>query len=441
MINAPRGTQDIYGLEAKKWQVIEQVILEVARKFGLSEMRTPEFEHTEVFARENDSSDVVNKEMYTFMDNGNRSMTLKPEGTAGLIRAYISNKLYNNPEPLQKYFYISPVFRYERPQKGRLRIHHQFGVELLGVSSPLVDVEAILIGLEFLRQFDVNDVTIYLNTLGDEQSRENYREALKAHFKPHLDDLCHDCHRRYEQNPLRILDCKIDHDHESIQTAPIMSDYLTQEAKEYFEQVKQLLTDNGVHYVIDERLVRGLDYYTHTVFEVKPNNLDAAQNTLFGGGHYDHLVSQLGGPDVPSVGFGMGIERFLLTLEQEGIDIVEEEPTEVYGIGLGVKAQSAMMKMINEIRQQGYSAQMDMSNRSLKAQFKSADRHQAQVILILGEDELEKGTISLKNTITQEQKVINQSELLDVLNIELLGEQFASLLEELEDVSNDENTH
>lgn len=430
MIKAPRGTQDIYGEEARKWQIIEQTILDVAKKFGLTEMRTPEFEHTEVFARENDSSDVVNKEMYTFKDNGGRSMTLKPEGTAGLIRAYISNKLYNNPEPLQKYFYISPVFRYDRPQKGRFRIHHQFGVELLGVSSPLVDVEAILIGLDFLRQFEVSDFTIYLNTLGDEQSRHNYREALKEHFKPHLHELCTDCHRRYEQNPLRILDCKVDVEHESVKSAPITSDYLTDEAKKYFEKVKQLLTDNNVSYVIDEHLVRGLDYYTHTVFEVKPNNLDAAQNTLFGGGHYDHLVSQLGGPDIPSVGFGMGIERFLLTLEDEGIELLDEESIDVYGIGLGEEAQSAMVKIINDIRIQGFAAEMDVLNRSLKAQFKSADRYNAKVILILGENELKENKITLKNTETQEQQVIGLDELEQVLALEIFG----NILQDLEDI-------
>ena len=440
MINAPRGTQDIYGDEARKWQVIEETIRYIADKFNLTEMRTPEFEHTEVFARENDSSDVVNKEMYTFKDNGGRSMTLKPEGTAGLIRSYISNKLYNNPEPLQKYYYITPVFRYERPQKGRMRIHHQFGVELIGVSSPLVDAECILIGLEFLRQFDVSDVTIYINTLGDEQSRANYRQALKEHFKESLPELCGDCHRRYEQNPLRILDCKVDSEHSSVLNAPKMSDYLTQEAKEYFEQVKQLLDDNHVSYVIDDKLVRGLDYYTHTVFEVKPNNLDAAQNTLFGGGHYDHLVSDLGGPDVPSVGFGMGIERFLLTLEEEQIELLDESSIDVYGIGLGEKAQAAMLKIINGIRQQGYSAEMDMSNRSIKAQFKSADRHQAKVVLILGENELEQQQINLKNQSTGKQLTVPMDELGSVLNMELLGEQFASLLEEME-LDNDEITH
>lgn len=427
---APRGTQDIYGLNAKKWQVIEAEILDIAKKFNLSEMRTPYFEHTEVFNREGDSSDMVNKEMYTFEDNGGRSLTLKPEGTAGLIRSYVSNKLYSEAEPLQKFFYISPAFRYERPQKGRLRIHHQFGVECLGLSSPLVDVQTILIGVYFLKQFGIEDVTIFINTLGDDESRKNYREALKKHFEPHLESLCSDCHRRFQQNPLRILDCKVDHEHESMKSAPKMSDYLTPESKAYFEKVKQLLTNFGIHYEIDETLVRGLDYYSHTIFEIKPNDPTSAQSTILGGGHYDHLVEQFGGPQISSCGFGMGIERFLLALEDEGIDLLQEESLEVYGISLSEKASDKMLSVIHQLRVQGFSAEMDFGQRSLKAQFKSADRLKAKVILILGDDELQQGVINIKNTESKTQQTVKLDELDQVLWPMILGDVLTDLLQE-----------
>lgn len=429
-LQVPRGTQDTYGIEARKWQIIEEKIREITKLYNVSEMRTPIFEHTEVFNRENDSSDMVNKEMYTFEDHGGRSLTLKPEGTAGLIRAYVSNKLFAQPEPVHKYYYITPVFRYERPQKGRLRIHHQFGVEFLGQSSPVVDVEVIALGLHFLKMFDISDVTVYINTLGDDESRENYRAALKEHFKPHLEGLCGDCKRRYEQNPLRILDCKVDHQHPAMKTAPKMSDYLNEESKAYFEKVKELLDNLGINYVVDEKLVRGLDYYSHTVFEVKPNQLDSAQNTLLAGGHYDHLVEQLGGPAVSSVGFGMGLERFLLTLENEEIDILEEEPIDIYGLALGEKASEALSKIIYSLRQQGFSAEMDLGQRGLKAQFKSADRTKAKVLLILGEEELNNQEINIKNTMTQEQKTVKLEDLDETLVFELMGINLSEVLED-----------
>lgn len=423
----PRGTQDIFGLDAAKWRVIEDEIRHLANKFNLEEMRTPIFEHTEVFNRENDSSDMVNKEMYTFEDHGGRSLTLQPEGTAGLIRAYVSNKLFSDPEPLQKFYYISPVFRYERPQKGRLRIHHQFGVELLGLSSPLVDVQTILIGLSFLKHFGITNVTIYINTLGDDESRANYRLALKEYFKDSLGELCKDCHRRYEQNPLRILDCKVDHEHPSLLNAPKMSDYLNEESKQYFEEVKALLTQFDIDYVIDDKLVRGLDYYSHTIFEIKPNASDAAQSTLLAGGHYDHLVEQFGGPQVSSCGFGMGIERFLIALADEEIELVEAQPLDIYGISLSEKSAKKMLEIIHRLREVGYRADLDLGQRSLKAQFKSADRTQAKIILILGDDELEQGIINVKNTNDKTQESIKLDELEQKLLPILFGEMFEEM--------------
>ncbi len=433
--NRPRGTQDVYGQEAKKWQVIEEEIRQLAKKFNLDEMRMPIFEHTEVFNRENDSSDMVNKEMYTFQDNGGRSLTLQPEGTAGLIRAYVENKLYSDPEPLQKFYYICPVFRYERPQKGRLRIHHQFGVELIGQSSPLVDVQTILIGLSFLNEFGIEDVTIYLNTLGDDESREQYRQALKHHFEPVLDELCGDCHRRYQQNPLRLLDCKVDVDHPSMHSAPKMSDYLNEASKEYFETVKKLLDQFNIQYVIDDKLVRGLDYYSHTIFEIKPNRSDAAQSTLLAGGHYDHLVSQFGGPEVSSCGFGMGLERFILALEDEQIELVDEKEIDVYGISLSEKSSYKMLEIIQRLREVGFVCDLDTGNRSLKAQFKSADRSNARVILILGDDELEQGVINVKDSLNKTQTTVSFEDLETHVSETLLGDLLLNIETEMESLN------
>lgn len=413
---SPRGTSDLYGQEIKKWHVIEEKIREISKRYGLSEIRTPEFEHTEVFARENDSSDVVNKEMYTFNDSGGRSLTLKPEGTAGLIRAYVQHKLYNNPEPLQKFYYLTPAFRYERPQKGRTRIHHQFGVELIGQKNPFVDVQAILIGLHLIDSLGISEYNLHLNTLGDDESRNNYRDTLRTYFKPYLPQLCVDCQRRYEQNPMRIIDCKVDRDHPAIQEAPSMRDSLNESSLAYFKSVTQLLDTLEIPYIIDDKIVRGLDYYTDTVFEVISTHKDmGSQSTIFAGGRFDNLVSDLGGPDTSSFGFGMGIERLLVTLEAEGIDLLKDDSIDVYGISLGEQTTSRMLEIVEDLRSKGYSVEMDYFNRSLKAQFKSADRFKPKYILILGEDELQSNTIRIKNTTTQIQEDINQDELLSTL--------------------------
>jgi len=257
---APRGTQDVFGEDVLKWQFLENKAREMCRRYHVSEMRTPVFEHTEVFDRGNDASDVVNKEMYTFEDRGGRSLTLKPEGTAGLIRAYTEHKLFAQGGGVQRYYYIAPNFRYERPQKGRMRIHHQFGVEFLGVESPYVDVEALFLGLDYLNSLGLKKYKVLINTLGDAESQEAYKKALRDHFKEDLPSLCDDCHRRYEQNPLRMLDCKKDKDHPSMQNAPSNDDYLNESSKEYFAKVLAILDAEGVEYEVDRRLVRGLDY-------------------------------------------------------------------------------------------------------------------------------------------------------------------------------------
>lgn len=416
----PRGTNDLFGEEMTQWHLIEERIREFAHLYQLEEVRTPIFEHTEVFARENDSSDVVNKEMYTFEDKGGRSLTLQPEGTAGLVRAVVQHKLYANPEPVQKFFYQVPVFRYERPQKGRLRIHHQFGVEFIGDKNPLVDVQAIQLGIRLTQSFGLKNLKLHINTLGDDESRANYRTVLQDYFRPHLGDLCEDCQRRFEQNPLRILDCKIDGDKPMVKESPKMSSALNKESADYFNEVLRLLDIAEIDYVLDEFLVRGLDYYTHTVFEViSESEKMGSQATVFGGGRYDHLVESLGGPSLSSVGFGMGIERLLVTLEAEGIELTREKNLDVYGISLGSDANQLMMKLADQLRTEGISVEMDVANRSMKAQFKSADRSNAKLLLILGDQELEKGTIRLKNTLTQQQEEVELSQIISAIRKQL----------------------
>jgi histidyl-tRNA synthetase len=307
----PRGTYDILPDEVRKWHAVEEVIRRITQYYRYREIRTPYFEVTAVFKRENDSSDMVNKEMYTFQ-MGRDSYTLRPEGTAGVIRAFDQHKLYGSMELPAKFYYMGPMFRHERPQKGRQRQFTQFGVETIGVKSPLVDAETIALGIDIVKRMGISSVKVQINTLGDDASRAAYREALLAHFAPHLDELCPDCSRRYQQNPLRILDCKVDHDKPALKEAPRLSDYLNEESREYFKQVLEALDGMGIEYEVDDRLVRGLDYYTHTVFEVQSTRPDSgAQATIFAGGRYDHLVEYFGGPEMSGMGFAIGLERLL----------------------------------------------------------------------------------------------------------------------------------
>lgn len=393
----PRGTQDVFGEEIKYWHYIEQQIRQITKEFNVHEIRTPEFEHTELFARENDSSDMVNKEMYTFLDNGNRSLTLKPEGTAGFVRAYNNHKLFATGEPLQKFYYLTPAFRYERPQKGRLRIHHQFGVEFVGVKDPSVDVECILLGLTLCQRLGIKNYKLTINSLGDRESRINYINALKAYLYPHLDKLCSDCQRRYIQNPLRILDCKIDNDLDVLKNVVKINDYLSADAKNYFNRVCNLLDGLGIKYEVNPYLVRGLDYYNDTVFEVVPCDADGSQSTIFGGGRYDSLVSQLGGPDeISAFGFGIGLERLILNLKNSGFVLNNESDVDVYAICLDDSCKLSLLKMILDLRNIGYKCDMDFNNRSLKSQFKSASRLGAKYILIMGSDELNNQSVNVK---------------------------------------------
>lgn len=407
----PRGTQDIYGSDITLWQQFETIVKEQCRRYGYKEIRTPYFEHAEVFKGENDSSDMVNKEMYLFKDNGNRELSLRPEGTKGVIRAFVEHKMYGSADFPVKLFYFGPMFRYDRPQKGRYRQFNQFGIEAIGARSPMMDVEAIALGCAITKEIGIENVVVLINTLGDKQSRDQYRKALKEYFEPYLPQLCEDCQRRFQQNPLRILDCKADKDHPCMANAPKCRDYLTEESKAYFQKVIEGLDELKIPYQIEDRLVRGLDYYTNTVFEAVPLENGSQQATLFGGGQYDGLVQSFGGGDLCGVGFGMGVERMIALASEQNKLLPMENKSDVYVITLGdVNVYGA--KITNMLREAGFSVEMDYLARSLKAQFKSADRQKAKAIVIVGEDEAKNQLAVVKNTMERTQKTVSLNELI-----------------------------
>ncbi len=414
----PRGTQDLFGIEMKKRQKIEELARQFCYVFNYEEIRTPIFEHTEVFKRENDSSDVVNKEMYTFEDNGKRSLTLRPEGTAGVLRSFVENKMYAESDLPKKLFYIGPNFRYERPQKGRYRIHNQFGVELIGGKNPIIDAEIISFGYQFVSALGLKNLKVCINTLADTESRMNYREAMVEHFKDGIHTMCADCQRRFVQNPLRILDCKVDKEHALMQNVPELKDYLNEESQLYFDGVLNALTALEIPYEIDARLVRGFDYYTHTVFEVISVSEEmGSQSTIFGGGRYDGLVEYFGGPSISGMGFGMGLERLSLALDAENIEIVEESSIDLYVMSLDKSVTSVALELANMARFNGFVTEMDYDARSMKAQFKTVDRKMAKVVAILGEDEVKQQMVTLKNIMTKEQVSVGYDQMIQQLDL------------------------
>lgn len=407
----PRGTYDILPEECIRWYEIEALLHRKSRLYRYQEIRTPFFEDTRVFARPQDSSDMVNKEMYSFT-SGSDSYTLRPEGTAGVIRAFDQHKLYGKMEMPARFYYMGPMFRHERPQKGRQRQFTQFGIENIGLKSPYIDAEVIAFGVEILRAAGIVNTKVCLNTLGDDASRKAYQEALRAYFAPHIDAFCADCHRRLQQNPLRIMDCKVDMENPLLQSAPRLHDYLNEESKRYFEEVQKALDQLGISYEIDDRLVRGLDYYTHTVFEVKSTRADAgAQSTIFGGGRYDHLVSYFGGPEMSGIGFAIGMERLLMLMEQEGHAFAMPSDCDVYILSLG-NTQAEALCLAEELRREKLIVEVNLTPRSLKAQFKSAERSKAGLLLIIGEDEVKNGTVVLKKAGLKEQEVIARNDLI-----------------------------
>ena len=407
MITKPKGTYDILPDESPKWAKLEDTIRKICKLFNYKEIRTPIFESSDVFHRDqNDTSDMVTKETYDFKDRSDRCITLRPEGTAGVARAFVENKLYVE-NPVSKLFYMGPMFRYERPQKGRNRQFNQFGVEALGSDSPLIDVEVISLGATLIRALGLKDVTVKINSLGDEESRSAYKNVLINHFSKYKDCLCEDCLNRLEKNPLRILDCKVDRDKDFFKTAPKINEYLNDYSKERFNEVLAGLDLLDLKYVVDDNLVRGLDYYSHTVFELEVNVPEfGAQNVIGAGGRYDNLISDLGGPKTPGVGMAFGVERLLLATDLNGKKLAKPDEIHAYIIALGKKAQMEAIRLNNVLRIGGLSTDMDYLSGSLKAQFKKADKNNAKFTLILGDNELEKGEINIKNNETDEQETI-----------------------------------
>ncbi len=398
MINIPKGTKDVLPAESYKWQFVESVAREVAASFNVKEIRTPTFEATELFQRGvGNTTDIVNKEMYTFLDKGNRSMTLKPEGTAGVGRAFIENGLQGGVLPLKMY-YITPAFRYERPQAGRLREFHQFGVELFGAKGAEMDAEAIMIANTLLKKLGIS-VRLKLNSIGCPECRKQYNEALKAFFAPHLEGLCYDCKTRFEKNPLRLLDCKEEACKQINAAAPSILEYLCEDCAGHFEKVKEYLEIAGVEYEIDARIVRGLDYYTRTVFEFVASGI-GAQGTVCAGGRYDGLIEELGGKSVPAVGFAAGLERLLMVMEQCGVEIPQPQTPTVYFAGMDEQSRKQCFRLCAELRKAGILAEIDQMERSIKAQFKYADKLGVQYVAVIGESELTEGAMNVKNMAT-----------------------------------------
>lgn len=422
-IKAPRGTVDILPKDARKWQFVENKIKGICDNYHYEEIRTPVFEHTEVFSRGvGDSTDIVQKEMYTFEDRGGRSLTLRPEGTAAVTRAFVENKLYGEPNQPVKLFYFAQMFRYERPQQGRMRQLNQFGVEVLGSADPAVDAEVIDLAMTVYKQLGLTSLKLVINSLGDTESRKGHRDALIKHFTPHKEELCKDCQSRLEQNPMRVLDCKVDRDHPSMSSAPSILDYLNDESKQYFEDVKSYLDLMGIQYEVDPKLVRGLDYYNHTAFEIMSEAEGfGAITTLAGGGRYNGLAEELGGPATPGIGFGMGIERLLMALDAENITIPLDDQLDCFLISVGDETKKEAVRLVHELRQNGIQVDQDYQGRKIKAQFKAADRYKAKYVLILGEDELQKQVINVKEMSSGEQSEIELGNLVTTLQDKLLG--------------------
>ncbi len=412
---APKGTQDVLPQEIYKWHYVENIMRDTADKFNFKEIRVPTFEHTELFLRGvGDTTDIVNKEMYTFEDKGNRSITLKPEGTAGVARAFLQNNLNQEPLPIKMYYVNSPVFRYERPQKGRFREHHQFGIELFGAQSAYADAEVIMLAKTLLKQVGLTSVSLHLNSIGCPKCRPQYNQALKDYLRDNIDQMCGTCKERFETNPLRILDCKVDSCKEIVKDAPKTVDHLCEECDAHFNTLKGVLNELGEEFEIDPLIVRGLDYYTKTVFEFITDTI-GAQGTVCGGGRYDNLIEEIGGKPLPAVGFGMGMERLLLTMEAAGVKIPKPEKIDVYFAQMDDKAKDLIAVKLAELRNAGFKAEMDIMDRSLKSQMKYANKIECRYVAIIGSDELQKGTIMLRSMESGEQKEIKNDELLEAV--------------------------
>ncbi|WP_128896548.1 histidine--tRNA ligase [Longirhabdus pacifica] len=406
----PKGTQDILPQEVEKWQYFEQTAREWCRRFNYKEIRVPIFENTDLFIRGvGETTDVVSKEMYTFEDKGKRSMTLRPEGTAGVVRSFVENKLYAEPD-VTKLYYTGPMFRYEQPQAGRYRQFHQFGIEAFGSVDPTIDAEAIALGYYIITDLGIRDVTIELNSVGNAESRAAYKEKLKTYLQPMKEGLCKDCQSRFEKNPMRILDCKIDGD--KFHDAPSILDSLDEACLSHFTAVQDALMAMDIPFKVNPNMVRGLDYYTLTAFEYTCEGIGAI-HTIGGGGRYNGLVGDIGGPDKPGIGFGLGMERIMLMMDIQEVALPNKNPLDIYFIGLGEQADKEVTRLLYKARNAGLRVDKDYMQRKMKAQMKAADRNQARYAAILGEDELLQGNIMLKNLSTGEQEIVPIASLIE----------------------------
>ena len=423
-LQKPKGTQDILPADSAKWQYVENVARETFKKYNYGEIRTPMFEHYEVISRSvGDTTDIVTKEMYDFHDKGDRHITLRPEGTAPVVRSYVENKLFA-PEVQKpvKVYYIGSMFRYERPQAGRLREFHQLGVECFGSKNPATDVETIAMAYQLFNTLGIKDVTLHLNSLGNTESRLAYRQALIDYLTPMRESLSKDSQRRLDENPLRVLDSKEKEDKVAVENAPSILDYLDEESQAHFDEVRTMLDSLNIPYVIDTNMVRGLDYYNHTIFEFI-TTIDKSELTICAGGRYDSLVEYFGGPETAGFGFGLGLERLLLVLDKQGIELPVEENLDVYIAVLGSGANGKALELVQAIRYQGFKAERDYLGRKIKAQFKSADTFKAKTVITLGESEVESGQVNVKNNTTREEVTVSFEEL---------TKNFAAVLEQLE---------
>ena len=423
-LQKPKGTQDILPADSAKWQYVENVARETFKKYNYGEIRTPMFEHYEVISRSvGDTTDIVTKEMYDFHDKGDRHITLRPEGTAPVVRSYVENKLFA-PEVQKpvKVYYIGSMFRYERPQAGRLREFHQLGVECFGSKNPATDVETIAMAYQLFNTLGIKEVTLHLNSLGNTESRLAYRQALIDYLTPMRDTLSKDSQRRLDENPLRVLDSKEKEDKVAVENAPSILDYLDDESQAHFDEVRAMLDSLNIPYVIDTNMVRGLDYYNHTIFEFI-TTIDKSELTICAGGRYDSLVEYFGGPETAGFGFGLGLERLLLVLDKQGIELPVEESLDVYIAVLGSGANGKALELVQAIRYQGFKAERDYLGRKIKAQFKSADTFKAKTVITLGESEVESGQVNVKNNATREEVTVSFEELTN---------NFAAVLEQLE---------
>ena len=414
LTNAPKGTKDILPNQVYKWHFVEKAFADICQRYGFKEIRTPIFEHTELFKRGvGDTTDIVEKQMYSFEDYAKRSITLKPEGTSPVVRAFVEHKLFAEVQPTKMYYDI-PCFRYEKPQSGRLREFHQLGIEVFGTDNMMADAEVICLASDFLSSLGIRDLELRINSIGCPKCREKHRTALREFLNPKYDQLCDTCKGRYDRNPMRILDCKSETCQELVKGAPVMLDYLCDDCREAFETLQKDLTAMGIDFIVDPGIVRGLDYYTKTAFEFVSNKI-GAQGTVCGGGRYDHLIEQLGGPATPGVGFGLGIERLLLTMEANEIVIPEPEPVDVFIAVMGEPAKKYGLSLLRKIRQEGIKAEIDLLARNFKGQFKYADRIHAKYTVVIGDNELQEGMLSIKTMATSEQRIVAIDQIIEEL--------------------------